>query len=291
MSTRQFTIAELAALGVPPDRPDDIEHDPDVLADERLATLKYTARRRCIFRAPDNGRTYAVEYEGALDVGDYEVGDGGPDNYGWYGDTVEAQEVEQRPVVILEWQPATPAPAPQHAHATLLDELATVAEDGGVDPDQAVQSAAEWLTEHADALAALFRPRQLLDAAAAVTQLQDQMDAEIRAEYGELDRDTVVEGAATRRMADMLQDLAGQAIPEQGAAHTTTAYLLEHRARDTEAWRRGTPDHGLHVLWQQRSRADQRLEEAQGRHPELDHRMITRTTVVTETPTPTVDQP
>ncbi|MEW2068434.1 hypothetical protein [Streptomyces sp. NPDC007346] len=52
------------------------------------------------------------------------------------------------------------------------------------------------------------RRAHLMEAADAITRLQDQMDEEIRTEYGELDRDTEVEGAATRRMADMLRELA-----------------------------------------------------------------------------------
>jgi hypothetical protein len=76
MPTRHFTIAELAALNVPPDDPAYIEYDEHVLADEQVAVLKYTAQRRCVFRAPDDERTYAVEYEAELDTGDYEVGGG-----------------------------------------------------------------------------------------------------------------------------------------------------------------------------------------------------------------------
>lgn len=62
------------------------------------------------------------------------------------------------------------------------------------------------------------RRGHLLEAADAINLLQDQLDQEIRAEYGELDRDTEVEGAATRRMADMLRELAGTAAPEQPAS-------------------------------------------------------------------------
>ncbi|WP_228994740.1 hypothetical protein [Streptomyces sp. DH8] len=62
------------------------------------------------------------------------------------------------------------------------------------------------------------RRAHLLEAADAVTRLQAQMDQEIRAEYGELDRDTEVEGAATRRMADMLRELADTPAPEQPAS-------------------------------------------------------------------------
>lgn len=104
MPTRHFTQDQLAALGVPPDSPDDIEYSDTVVADEFVTTLKYSAQRRCIFNA-DDGKTYAVEYEGRLDTGDFEVGGDGPPDYGWYGDTVEAFEVEEREVTVTKWVP------------------------------------------------------------------------------------------------------------------------------------------------------------------------------------------
>lgn len=104
MPTRHFTRAELATLGVPPDSPDDIEYSDTLLADEHVTVLKYSAQRRVIFRA-DDGKAYAVEYEAPLDTGDFEVGGDGPPDYGWYGDTVEAVEVEEREVTVTRWVP------------------------------------------------------------------------------------------------------------------------------------------------------------------------------------------
>lgn len=104
MPTRHFTPAELAAFNVPPDDPDDIEYDEHVLADEFVTTLKYSAQRRVVFEA-DDGKTYAVTYEAPLDTGDFEVGGEGPPDYGWYGDTVEAVEVEEREVTVVKWLP------------------------------------------------------------------------------------------------------------------------------------------------------------------------------------------
>ncbi|MGW4493781.1 hypothetical protein [Streptomyces sp. NPDC004376] len=106
MPTREFTITELAALCVPPDDPDELDYYEHVLADEQVAVLSYTAQRRCVFRAPDDGRTYAVEYEAPLNTGDFEVGDGGPADHGWWGDTVDAVEVEAREVTVTRWLPA-----------------------------------------------------------------------------------------------------------------------------------------------------------------------------------------
>ncbi|PBC71537.1 hypothetical protein BX265_6147 [Streptomyces sp. TLI_235] len=105
MPTRHFTIAELAALGVPPDSPDDVEYIHTLLADEQVAILKYTQQRRVIFRVDDDSPAYAVTYEAHIDTGDYEVGDGMPDNHGWWGDTVEVVEVQQQAVTVLQWLP------------------------------------------------------------------------------------------------------------------------------------------------------------------------------------------
>ncbi|NML55340.1 hypothetical protein HHL19_16340 [Streptomyces sp. R302] len=104
MTTRSFTIAELTALGVPPDSPKDIEYSDILQADEPGMILKYTQQRTCVFEAPDDGITYAVKYEAPIDTGDYEVGDGMPDNHGWRGE-VEAVEVEHRPVTVYQWVP------------------------------------------------------------------------------------------------------------------------------------------------------------------------------------------
>ncbi|MEV8417813.1 hypothetical protein AB0P45_30075 [Streptomyces niveus] len=111
MPIRHFTRQQLAALNVPPASPRDIEDDPNLLADEHVTTQKYTALRRCVFLADDD-RTYAVEYEAALNVGDFEVGDGGPDDHGWYGDTVKAVEVEEQEVVVIRRVPVDDDPDP-----------------------------------------------------------------------------------------------------------------------------------------------------------------------------------
>lgn len=125
--TRTFTVAELTALGVPPDQPEDIQYSDHLLADEHVTTLKYSQKRRCIFRA-DDGRTYAVEYEAEVDSGDYEHGPG-PDNHGWYGDTVEAVAVEQRPVTITRWLPieADARPLPHDPYITAVTDALTSA--------------------------------------------------------------------------------------------------------------------------------------------------------------------
>ncbi|PKA32892.1 hypothetical protein [Streptomyces sp. SM8] len=73
-------------------------------------------------------------------------------------------------------------------------------------PDQVVTAACLAATGQGGPGAA--KRAHFLEAADTITRLQDQLDEEIRTEYGELDRDTEVEGAATRRMADMLRERA-----------------------------------------------------------------------------------
>lgn len=105
MPTRHFTLAELAELNIPPAEPDEIQYYEHLLVDEHVTTLKYTQQRRTVFRAEDDGKTYAIEYQAELDTGDYEVGGGIPANHGWHGDTVEATEVEEREVTVTRWLP------------------------------------------------------------------------------------------------------------------------------------------------------------------------------------------
>ncbi|MFJ5890367.1 hypothetical protein [Streptomyces californicus] len=155
MPTRTFTVAELADYGVPPSGPADIAYDPDLLVDEFVATLKYTATRRCVFRADDN-RLYSVEYEASIDMGDFEVGAGMPDNHGWQ-DTVTAVEVEERPVIVARWHPVTDEPGTDQPRRGALESLAEIwFTEAGAREDVARQSAANWIIQHADEVAELY---------------------------------------------------------------------------------------------------------------------------------------
>ena len=100
---RTFTVAELTALGVPPDSPDDVQYSDHLLADEPVATLKYSQQRRCVFRYND-GQTWAVTYQAPVDAGDYEAGPP-PENHGWYGDTVTATAMRQLALLKKRWVP------------------------------------------------------------------------------------------------------------------------------------------------------------------------------------------
>ncbi|NDK24709.1 hypothetical protein FSY75_09510 [Streptomyces sp. TR1341] len=154
MPVRQFTVSELADLGVPPDRPEDVEWSETVLVDEHVGMSKYSQERRCVFR-DDDGRTYAVTYEAQVDAGHYEVGPP-PENHGWYGDSVEAVEVEQRPVIVARWEPVPDEPAVDRPRVGAIDSLAAVWEESGARTPVAREAAAEWIVEHADEVGQLY---------------------------------------------------------------------------------------------------------------------------------------
>lgn len=98
--TRTFTVAELDALGVPPDSDDPDDWTEFIVADEDLGRLKYTQHRRAVFHTgEENGRAWAVEYE----AGTGSEVDGEPENHGWYGDTVDAVAVRAVRGAATEW--------------------------------------------------------------------------------------------------------------------------------------------------------------------------------------------
>ncbi|MFJ4703170.1 hypothetical protein ACIP5N_33975 [Streptomyces sp. NPDC088768] len=147
MSTRQFTVSELDDLGVPPHRPEDVEDSDTLLADEHVTTLKYTQQRRVIFAAPDDGRTYAVEYESQLNLGHFELGDPPPD-HGWYGDTVEAVEVKPVPTLAICWEPVDVEPGPDRPRPDALNSLVALWVEAGASTSDAREAAAAWIVEH-----------------------------------------------------------------------------------------------------------------------------------------------
>jgi hypothetical protein len=151
-TTREFTPAELTALGVPPNSPQDVQWSETLLSDTHVCVLKYSQQRRAVFTA-DDGLTYAVTYEAPLDAGDYETGPA-PDGHGWYGPTVTATRVVSWPVVVQEWQPYSPARHYTDRTRTAFEELTDVYEEGGCRTPDAREFAAELLAKHAAELAA-----------------------------------------------------------------------------------------------------------------------------------------
>lgn len=155
MPTRTFTVAELAEHEVPPDRPEDVQFSQTVLLDEHVANLKYSQQRRAIFRADDDGKTYSVTYEANVDAAGYEIGPG-PDNHGWFGDSVEATEVLQRAVIASRWEPVIAVPGPEQPKVSAIDSLTALVEENGATTAAAREAAAAWIVEHADEVADLY---------------------------------------------------------------------------------------------------------------------------------------
>lgn len=116
----KFLRNELTSLGLPPDSPRDVEDRDELHVDEHVRTLTYTQIRRVIFTHP-NGKTFAVEYEAPLDMGDFEVGSGPVEHHGW-GRTVTALQVELRPVAVEWWMPV-PMDGPDPAYQLLVQTL------------------------------------------------------------------------------------------------------------------------------------------------------------------------
>lgn len=70
-------------------------------------------------------------------------------------------------------------------------------------------------------------------------------------------------------------------MPDQPGV--TTSYFLQQRPVGTDGpWQRAI---GIHASWRDRATADDRLAGAREMRPDREHRLITRTTVVTDTPT------
>ncbi|MFD3844770.1 hypothetical protein ACFWVB_02620 [Streptomyces microflavus] len=153
--TRRFTFAELAEHDVPPDSPEDVLFSQTLIVDEHLRNSKYSQERRAIFRADDDGKTYAVTYEANVDAADYEVGPG-PDNHGWHGDTVEATEVMQRALIVAQWVPVTDEPDFGPPKASAIDSLTALWEENGARTSVAREAAAQWIVDHADEIADLY---------------------------------------------------------------------------------------------------------------------------------------
>jgi hypothetical protein len=104
VTTRIFTREQLEEIGVP------FELDGDdtcatKLSNKLIGSERWTKVHRLVFRAPDTGDAYQVDYE----VGSTEHQDG-IDPWHRHGKTIPAVEVEQRPVVTQQWRPVD-APA------------------------------------------------------------------------------------------------------------------------------------------------------------------------------------
>jgi hypothetical protein len=98
-TTRHLTRQQLEEIGVPFEL-DGNDTCATELSDKLVGSERWTEVHRLVFRAPDTGDAYQVDYE----VGSTEHQDG-IDPWHRHGKTIPAVEVEQRPVVTQQWRP------------------------------------------------------------------------------------------------------------------------------------------------------------------------------------------
>lgn len=94
--TRTFTRDELELIGVPYELGG--TSCAEELSDEYAGAGRWTEIRRLVFRAPDDGKAYMVRYHQPLT--ERQECDVWQDRQ-----EIEAVEVEQQPVTVMQWQP------------------------------------------------------------------------------------------------------------------------------------------------------------------------------------------
>lgn len=100
--TRTFTRAELEAIGVP-DKWNASGPAAEHLHEEQIGSRRWVSVHWLVFRAPDDGKAYAVSYEQGLT----ESQDGTDP---WNDDDeVTATAVEERQVTVTQWLPVETA--------------------------------------------------------------------------------------------------------------------------------------------------------------------------------------
>lgn len=140
MTSRFFSRDKLEELDVP-----DIN-----LHDEQHDTRCWSEVRRCIFRAPDDGKSYRVTYQ--VPLTEHQKCDL------WFDEQqIEAFPVEQRPVLVLQWRPAAEPRSEQADEEPALHHLTKLYSEAGHRDQDAQRYAAELLAKHAREIAALVR--------------------------------------------------------------------------------------------------------------------------------------
>jgi hypothetical protein len=98
MATREFTREQLEEMGVPYEWDAEPGKEAEILRERQTDTRRWVSWHECLFRAPDDGKVYAVEYQQGLteqqdgtDLWDEE-------------DTVTAVEMESYEITVTEWR-------------------------------------------------------------------------------------------------------------------------------------------------------------------------------------------
>jgi hypothetical protein len=98
MATREFTRDELEALGIPDEW--DSAHPAERLHEEQIDTRRWYSVHEVVFRAPDDGKAWAVSYvQGLTESQD------STDPWEYEGKTIQAIEMEPHEVTVTKWRP------------------------------------------------------------------------------------------------------------------------------------------------------------------------------------------
>ncbi|MFF4177631.1 hypothetical protein [Streptomyces sp. NPDC001750] len=179
MPTRTFTRAQLDTMGLPndivtadyaADHPEWVTAHPGVAIElhrEQTESRRWESVNTLVFRAPDDGRTWQVDYLAPLT----EMQDSDP----WdYASEVEAVEVEQELTVVMEWRPVADTPPAEHQPTATLGLTAAEAAENAARNAASLPSAAQAADSMHRALARPAGLDALLDHVAA--NLPDEND-------------------------------------------------------------------------------------------------------------------
>ncbi|WP_329168350.1 hypothetical protein OG709_30050 [Streptomyces sp. NBC_01267] len=97
MATREFTPDELEALGIPYEW--DAEHPAERLSEEQIDTRRWVSVHEVVFRAPDDGKAWAVCYVRGLTESQDDT-----DPWEYEGSVITATEMEPHEVTVTEWR-------------------------------------------------------------------------------------------------------------------------------------------------------------------------------------------
>lgn len=99
MPTREFTREELETLGIPYSWDAESGKAAERLHEEQVDTRRWVSVHEVVFRAPDDGRVWSVDYvEGLTESQD------GTDPWEYEGSTITATEMEPHEVTVTEWR-------------------------------------------------------------------------------------------------------------------------------------------------------------------------------------------
>lgn len=96
MITREFTREELETLGIPNEW--DAAHPAERLREEQVDTRRWVSVHEIIFRAPDDGKAWAVTYSRGL-TESQDCTDPWDDE-----DVIKATEMEPYEVTVTAWR-------------------------------------------------------------------------------------------------------------------------------------------------------------------------------------------